>query len=55
MVERLDQSNPFLFEMFHHGFEEWVDQIEAQQEGLLHELGIDRSAVAGMSADEIEA
>jgi hypothetical protein len=55
MVERPDESNPFLFEMFYHGFEEWASQVEAQQEGLLRESGIDRSVVAGMSVDEIES
>jgi hypothetical protein len=55
MVERPDESNPFLFEMFYHGFEEWASQVEAQQEGLLHEFGIDRSVVAGRSVDEVES
>jgi hypothetical protein len=53
--EAPDESNPFLAEMFHYGFVEWAEQIEAQQEALLHELGIDRSTVAGMGIDEMES
>jgi len=55
MVEAPDESNPFLFEMFNHGFAEWASQVDSQQEALLRELGVDRSAVAGMSIDEVEA
>jgi len=54
-VEAPDQSNPFLFAMFNHGFAEWASQVDSQQEALLRELGIDRSAVAEMSIDEVEA
>jgi len=54
-LEAPEQSNPFLAEMFHYGFVEWANQVEAQQEALLRELGIDRAAVAGMSVDELEA
>ena len=55
MVEAPDESNPFLFEMFNHGFAEWASQVDSQQEALLRELGVDRSADAGMSIDEVEA
>jgi hypothetical protein len=55
MVEAPDKSNPFLFEMFNHGFAEWASQVESQQDALLRDLGVDRSAVAGMSIDEVEA
>jgi hypothetical protein len=55
MLEAPDRSNPVLAEMFQHGFVEWVEQVEAQQEAVFRELGLDRSALAGMSADEAEA
>jgi hypothetical protein len=54
-VEAPDQSNPFLFAMFNHGFAEWASQVDSQQEALMRELGIDRLAVAGMSVEEVEA
>jgi hypothetical protein len=55
MIEAPDESNPFLFTMFNLAFAEWASQVDSQQEALLHALGIDRSAVAGMSVDEVEA
>ncbi|MDH4138078.1 MAG: SEC-C domain-containing protein, partial [Anaerolineae bacterium] len=55
MTEAPDESNPFLFTMFNLAFAEWASQVDSQQEALLHALGIDRSAVAGMSVDEVEA
>jgi hypothetical protein len=55
MIEAPNESNPFLFTMFNLAFTEWASQVDNQQEALLRELGIDRSAVAGMSVDELEA
>jgi len=55
MVDRPDESNPFLFEMFQYGLAEWEDQVEVQEEALFQELGMDRLAAAGMSFDEVEA
>ena len=55
MTEAPDESNPFLFVMFNLAFAKWASQIDSQQEVLLRELGVDRSAVAGMSVDEVEA
>jgi hypothetical protein len=55
MVEAPDESNPFLFTMFNLAFAEWASQVDSQQEALMHALGIDRSAVAGMNVDEVEA
>jgi hypothetical protein len=55
MTEAPDESNPFLFVMFNLAFAEWASQVDNQQEALLRELGIDRSTVAGMSVDELEA
>jgi hypothetical protein len=55
MVEAPEQGNPFLAEMFQHGFEEWAEQIDGEQEALLQELGADRSGIEGMNIDEVEA
>ena len=55
MIEAPNESNPFLFTMFNLAFAEWASQVDSQQEALMHELGIDRSAVAGMSVEEVEA
>jgi hypothetical protein len=55
MIEATDESNPFLFEMFNHGFFEWSHQIESHRRTLLHELGIDLSELDKMSIEEAEA
>jgi hypothetical protein len=55
MIEAPNESNPFLFTMFNLAFAEWASQVDNQQEALLRDLGIDRSTVAGMSVDEVEA
>jgi len=55
LLEAPEQTNPFLAQMFYYGFVEWMEQVEAQQEGVMHELGVERSAIAGLDADEAEA
>ena len=55
MAEAPGKSNPFLFEMFNHGFEAWASQLDSQQEAMLRELGLDRSTVDDMSLAEVEA
>jgi hypothetical protein len=55
MTEVADEGNPFLFEMFHHGFDEWARQLEEQQRSLMRELGIDVSEMAEMSIQEADA
>jgi hypothetical protein len=55
MAEALDESNPFLVEMFNHGFEAWVSQLDSQQEAMLRELGLERSTIDDMSLAEVEA
>ena len=55
MLEAPDESNPFLAEMFRLGFVEWAERIEAQQDALLGELGIDRSQITQMTPREMEA
>jgi hypothetical protein len=41
MIEAPEQSNPFLFEMFLFGYEEWVQQMEDQEAALMRELGVE--------------
>ena len=55
MIEAPDESNPFLAEMFYHGFEDWATRVDTQQETLLHEMGFDPSTAAEMSIEEAEA
>lgn len=55
MTEVPEESNPFLFAMFSLAFEEWMRQVDEQQEALMRELGVDRSAGNGASVDEVEA
>jgi hypothetical protein len=44
MTEVSEESNPFMFVMFQLAYEEWVRQVEKEQDALLGDLGIDRSA-----------
>jgi hypothetical protein len=55
MLEAPDESNPFLAEMFRLGLLEWAERIEAQQDSLLGELGVDPSQIGHMTPREIEA
>jgi hypothetical protein len=55
MTEVPDEGNPFLLGMFTLAFEEWARRLEEQRESLMRELGLDRTKVAQMDAEEIEA
>ncbi len=48
-------SNPFLFQMFSHGYDAWAAEQRARDEALLREVGIDLPRLEGMSLDEIDA
>jgi hypothetical protein len=54
MLESPDKGNPFLGEMFHYGFVEWAEQVDAQPKALLEELGMDPSDITRMSPPEME-
>lgn len=54
MTEVPGESNPFLFVMFNLAFEEWALRMEAHEEELLSELGIDASELADMDAEEFD-
>jgi hypothetical protein len=56
MIEFPDEINPFLFEMFDHGFREWARGVDEQQRAMLGTLGVDDPSQFGhMSADEADA
>ena len=50
-----DDSNPFLFQMFSHGYEGWVAEEHVREEALLRQVGMDRSRLERMSMEEIDA
>ena len=49
------ESNPFMFVMFQLAYEEWVRRRIDEQEALLKELGIDRSAFQKRSVADLLA
>ena len=51
MVEAPERSNPFLFMMFYHGYEEWATQIEDQQRRMMLEMGLDPDEVWAASSN----
>jgi hypothetical protein len=53
-VDTPKKSNPFLAEMFLHGFDEWAQQADAQQESLVRETGLDPAQIGQMNVDELE-
>lgn len=55
LLEFPEEGNPFWFEMFNYGLTDWAEQVDAQEEKLMRELGIDLSAMAGMTEEEKEA
>jgi len=54
-VDTPKKSNPFLAEMFLHGFGEWAKQADAQQESVVREMGLDPAQISQMGVDELEA
>jgi hypothetical protein len=52
--EELDESNPFLFQMFSYGYDGWVAEQRARDGALLGQLGMDISRLEGMSMEEID-
>jgi len=53
-AEVADESNPFLFQMFSHGYDAWVSEQRARDEALLQEVGLDPARLHGMSLEEID-
>ncbi len=53
--EQPDESNPFLFQMFSYGYDDWVARQRAHEAAMLREVGLDISSLEGMSMEEIDA
>ena len=53
-VDAPKKSNPFLADMFLHGFQEWAEQTDAQQESIVREMGLDPAHMRQMGIDELE-
>jgi hypothetical protein len=51
MIEAPDKSNPFLFEMFLSGYNEWVDQIADQRAAAMRLIGLDPDKIIDGEAD----
>jgi hypothetical protein len=54
-ADETEESNPFLFAMFCHGYDAWVAEQRARDETTLRELGLDLPRLQSMSLDEIDA
>lgn len=54
MLEDPDESNPFLGEMFRHGFVAWSSEIEAQRAAMLRSLADDSAEITSMSPQEMQ-
>ena len=54
MLEDPDESNPFLGEMFRHGFEAWSGEIEAHRAALLRSMADDGDEITNMSPQEMQ-
>lgn len=55
MLDAPDRSNPFLTAMFFMAFEEWQEQLQEQRGEMLQKLGVDPTALEGMTGDELAA
>ena len=53
--EERDESNPFLFQMFSYGYDDWVAQQRSRDAAMFRQLGMDLSHLEGMSMDEVDA
>ena len=54
-AELQKEANPFLFEMFSHGYDAILQQRDASDDAILSELGVDRDRLMKMSPAEIDA
>ena len=50
-----EDSNPFLFEMFSHGYEVWAEQQRRREGAVLQELGLDLDRLQSMNLEEVDA
>lgn len=54
MLKDPDETNPFLGEMFRHGFVAWSSDIEAQRADMLRSLADDSAEITSMSPQEMQ-
>ena len=48
-------SNPFLFEMFSHGYDAWARRQTSRDAAILGELGMDMERLQSMNLEEVDA
>jgi DNA-binding transcriptional MerR regulator len=53
--EQPDESNPFLFQMFSYGYDDWQAEQRDREVAMLRKAGMDVSRLEGMSMEEIDA
>jgi hypothetical protein len=54
-MDLIAESNPFLYEMFCHGYEAWSNEKQARDEELLRDLGLDPGRLRSMNLVELNA
>ena len=54
-MDKERESNPFLYNMFVHGYDDWMQIERNQKEELLRKAGLDLDRLRTMKMDEIEA
>ena len=57
MTEVPERTNPFLFMMFYHGYQEWEAELENQRRKAMREIGLDPDEIwaSNPSLEEVEA
>lgn len=55
LLDRPDDSNVFLFEMFSRGYDSWAAEKRASENNFLQEFGLNTDRLTSMSMDEIDA
>jgi hypothetical protein len=57
MSEAPERTNPFLFMMFYHGYQEWVAELENQRRKAMREIGLDPDEIwaSNPTLEEVEA
>lgn len=48
------ESNPFLFQMFSHGYDAWMSELTAKDNALFQEIGLEPARLRSMSMEEID-
>ena len=53
-VDALDDTNPFLFQMFAFGYDAWAAEQRVRDAAVLTEIGLDLPQLEGMNLDDID-